>query len=63
MEFPIISIKHLESDFDSISSKIFKASQEWGFFIVTDHGITGSSRMFTLVSWSNPIHLQSKALT
>ncbi|KAL4787869.1 hypothetical protein BJX76DRAFT_353903 [Aspergillus varians] len=48
MEFPIISIKHLDADFDTISGKIFNASQNWGFFIITDHGITGVDKMFTL---------------
>ncbi|KAL4804612.1 hypothetical protein BDV18DRAFT_26436 [Aspergillus unguis] len=50
MEFPIISIKNFESDFDRISNEIFKASQEWGFFIVTGHGIPDADvqRMFEL---------------
>ncbi|KAL4916686.1 hypothetical protein BDW62DRAFT_102817 [Aspergillus aurantiobrunneus] len=50
MEFPIISIKHVDSDFNTISKQIFKASQDWGFFIVTDHAIDNASpsRMFTL---------------
>lgn len=45
----MISLKHLESDFDRISKEIFRASQEWGFFIVRDHGIIDAERMFDLV--------------
>ncbi|KAL4965483.1 uncharacterized protein BDV14DRAFT_199888 [Aspergillus stella-maris] len=48
MEFPIISLKDLNSDFENISKAILKASQEWGFFIVTHHGVTGSDRIFEL---------------
>jgi len=36
MDFPIISISRFDSDFDRVSKTIFKNSQEWGFFIVTD---------------------------
>lgn len=49
MEFPIISLKDFPSEFDKISKQIFEASQEWGFFIVTDHGINGINRMFDRV--------------
>ncbi|KAL2832315.1 hypothetical protein BJY01DRAFT_253880 [Aspergillus pseudoustus] len=48
MDFPIISISRFYPDFDRVSKTIFNASQEWGFFIVTDHGIEGASRMFEL---------------
>lgn len=46
MEFPIISLKDFESDFDNVSQKVFKASNEWGFFVVKDHGINGIEHMF-----------------
>ncbi|GLA85276.1 hypothetical protein AtubIFM56815_009512 [Aspergillus tubingensis] len=48
MDFPIINISRFDSDFVCVSKTIFKASQEWGFFIVTDHGIEGASGMFEL---------------
>lgn len=51
MEFPVIDIGKLEAQFDSISGDIFKASQEWGFFIVTHHGIPNEEieKTFALV--------------
>ncbi|KAL4876970.1 Clavaminate synthase-like protein [Aspergillus karnatakaensis] len=48
MHFPIISLKNLKSDFTTISRDVFKASQERGFFIVIDHGISGVESMFTI---------------
>jgi isopenicillin N synthase-like dioxygenase len=49
MKFPIISLKDFSSEFDKISKEIFKASQEWGFFILKDHGIDGINQMFDRV--------------
>ncbi|KAL3493327.1 hypothetical protein BJX62DRAFT_223980 [Aspergillus germanicus] len=48
MDFPIINIGNLDDDFDFVSKEIFKASQEWGFFIITGYGIDGTGRMFEL---------------
>lgn len=49
MEFPVISLKDFAVEFDRVSQEIFKASQEWGFFIVKDHGINGINEMFNQV--------------
>ncbi|KAL5344035.1 Clavaminate synthase-like protein, partial [Aspergillus crustosus] len=48
MAFPIISLARLAIDFTKVSKEIFDASHEWGFFIVTDHGISNVDRMFTM---------------
>ncbi|KAI9925373.1 hypothetical protein MW887_006301 [Aspergillus wentii] len=62
MEFPIISLKDFSSDFDNISKEIFKASQEWGFFIVKDHGVKGISLMFDRARefFDLPMHIKSE---
>lgn len=49
MAFPIIEMTDFESDFTNISKRIFQASQEWGFFILKDHGIKEIDVMFELV--------------
>ncbi|KAK4869342.1 hypothetical protein LT330_006342 [Penicillium expansum] len=56
MDFPIISLKHFSSQFDEISENIFKASQEWGFFIVKDY--ESKARDF----FDLPIDIKSKKI-
>lgn len=50
MEFPIISVANIHSDFDAVNKKLFDAACQWGFFIITDHGITKAEEISELVS-------------
>jgi isopenicillin N synthase-like dioxygenase len=52
MEFPIISLANIRSDFDHVTKQLFEAACKWGFFIITDHGITKAAEAFALVSLS-----------
>jgi isopenicillin N synthase-like dioxygenase len=47
--FPILDFSRFESDFDSFASEIFAASQEWGFFILSSHGVENVDRIFERV--------------
>lgn len=49
-EFPVISIADIETDFELVSKRLFDAAQQWGFFVVTDHGVTSTSAVQKLVS-------------
>ncbi|KIW32429.1 uncharacterized protein PV07_03978 [Cladophialophora immunda] len=48
MEFPIISVANIHSDFDTVSKQLFDAACKWGFFIITDHGITKADEVSEL---------------
>lgn len=50
MDFPIISVANIHSDFDNVSRQLFDAACKWGFFIITDHGITKADEVSELVS-------------
>lgn len=47
---PILDYANIKSDRDDFSKKVFEASKEWGFFILTGTGLENVDRMFELVS-------------
>lgn len=49
-KFPIISVANIHPEFDTVSKQLFDAACKWGFFIVTDHGITKADEVSELVS-------------
>ncbi|CVL03490.1 uncharacterized protein FMAN_15165 [Fusarium mangiferae] len=48
LNFPILDFSKFGHDFNSFADELFKASAEWGFFILTEHGVQGVDRMFEL---------------
>lgn len=47
--FPILSLAKFHSDFDGFAKDIFDASRNWGFFLLTEHGLEGVDKAFELV--------------
>ncbi|KAJ4296359.1 hypothetical protein N0V90_006404 [Kalmusia sp. IMI 367209] len=46
--FPILSFSEFKSSRDAFSKKVFSASHDWGFFVLTDTGLENVDRMFEL---------------
>ncbi|SPO07704.1 uncharacterized protein DNG_10399 [Cephalotrichum gorgonifer] len=60
-EFPILDFSRYSTDFDGFSKDLFAASNEWGFFILTGHGVEGLERMRDLASQFFDLPMEEKA--
>lgn len=49
-EFPILDFSRFNTDFEGFANDIFAASNKWGFFVLTGHGVPGVGSMYDLVS-------------
>ncbi|PLB53359.1 Clavaminate synthase-like protein [Aspergillus steynii IBT 23096] len=47
-DFPVLDFSRYKTDFDAFARDIFMASEEWGFFILTNHNIPNVDRMYEL---------------
>lgn len=39
-EFPVLDFSKYKTDFHGFAKGVFKAGEEWGFFILTNHGLS-----------------------
>lgn len=46
--FPVLDFSKFGSDFGSFADEVFAASNKWGFFILTNHGVPNIDNMYSL---------------
>ncbi|KAK1533135.1 oxidoreductase [Colletotrichum paranaense] len=59
--FPVISFSSYHNEFDAFAREVFSASQNWGFFILTDHGIPQVDDMFDMSKEFFDLPMEQKA--